>query len=1287
MLPLRKLNLLLSLALLPLLSLGQWTTSGNASNTTGDCFRLTPDISGREGGIQNTQAYNLADTFYIKASANFGNKDATGGLGIKFYMSATGNMGTYGLYNADSLAVLEFDCHQSGPENDPASDHISLFKTGNFDHSSANSVSTTILHPNWEDGAYHNIDIWWMPHPTDNDSSILQVRFDCDSVYNFMYNYVDSALFGATTAFIGFWANTGGSFNQQTLCIEYESGRDYLSDTLICRNDTISLSSSQGQSYSWLPIAGIIGTTVQSPQFSPDTTTRYSVTITDSCGTTRIDTVRITVDSVTATLAFNNVNICAFDTTSLPLTVTGGYSTSYTYIWNDGWRDSTHFVLPDTNTTYVVTVEDVEGCRDTASVAFTVDTLPAINLGLDSAVCQGDSIILRMTTDPSYTYQWLPGGSTADTFVVDSTVQVFGIVTNSLGCKGRDTVSFFYVADPIVSLGNDTAICDGEIVNLDAGNVGLEFDWLPNNDTTQTIVVDTAGTYSVTVTNSNMCQGFDTITIFVDTLPVVDLGPDTALCVGDTLSLDAGPHYKAYIWNTGSGNRTHVFTATSAISVLVVDSNDCQGSDNLSLVVDTNPTIDLGNDTTICDQDSITLNTYSGLFSQIWNADTNLKSMSLVIDTANSYTVVITDSNGCQGFDTLDLTIDTLPVVFLGNDTSICDGFATTLDAGTGYMQYTWINNGSTTNTLTVDTTNNYWVHVIDSNECTTSDTISVLFDTLPEVDLGVDTSICFGDNITFDAGPNYSNYAWNVGPLVQTITVDSAFQYVVGVIDMNGCVDSDTINLTIDPLPVVNLGPDRQLCIGVPISETLDAGPGFVNYAWDNGLGSGDESSHRTVIALTQGTFTVTVTDFNGCENSDDLDVTAVYQPTVNLGPDTFYCIDEQISFVMNTGSGFSKHIWTNRDLPAGADTIATSGQILLVDTAGRYRVDIVEIFNGRECINFDTLTVHAMPVPLINIAGSHDVCETDVIQFTISAAVDNEYRYKWNTGESTSQITVSSAGAYTVTVTMDSSQCDAEETYTIVEHKLPNVNFVNDTLVCENKTLKLDAANSGYVYEWKNMASYADTTIIVGSDSVFVTDTAGEYRVRLNNNICYYEETAFVEYDVFPSVFLGDNTTLCAGDTLWLNASFAESEVEFLWQDGSTDSLFPARFTDEYQVEVSNGCGVDVNSIYVVFEDCSQIWVPNAFTPNDDNDNEFFRAYSLEDFLEFNIRVFDAWGNVVYESSDMERVWDGNSFDGTPLPVGTYVWEITYQSRYEVAGPEGAPTRNLHGMVNLIR
>lgn len=1232
---------------------------------------------------------SLLDTFAIKTDMFFGRRDQ--GMGMAFYLSAQQAQSTtftaasyHSFSGRDSIAVIQFDTYPDGVDNDPGDDHIGLFSAAPFIHGGANEIGQARNLPDLEDGAYHQIEIEWLPR-SNRDSSILRISFDCDSVFEYQYNLIDSLFYGNDSVYFGFSGLNRFVSNYHRVCINELSSIDYLTDTVLCVGDSIQQSASRGASYLWSPTTGISSATVRDPFFFPDTTTTYTVTITDSCGDTRSDSLTITVSPVSIQINPVAPNLCALDTIPITVQVNGGFGPNYDYFWNDGWRDSTNTITPSQSGTYIVTVEDVEGCRAADTINIQVDSLPDFDLGPDSTICDGDSIILDMGAGLNYSYNWDPTGDTTQSITVDSTIFIIASLTDGNNCTRRDTISFNWISLPNVDLGNDTAICQGENVFLDAGSGWQTYSWAPTGDTTETIFADSSLTYSVSVTNANQCLGVDSITITVDTLPVVDLGVDTTICQNDTLNLDAGPHYQTYIWSGGQSSQTANFTTAGTINLVVVDSNGCQGSGSKVLSTDTLPQIDLGADTSICDQDSMFLFAKPGMFSFFWNNDSSLTADTFKIDTAGTYSIQITDSNMCMGQDTLVLSIDTLPVIDLGPDTSLCFGGQVTLDAGLGYATYTWINNGSNTNTLSVDTTNNYWVEVIDSNGCVGSDTILFQTDTLPVVNLGNDTAICIGETITFDAGANYQSYQWNNGPATQTITVDSAFIYTVSVTTQAGCPGADTIELFINPLPVVNLGPDRELCIGAAINETLDAGPGFSFYEWSTGA-SGTEATHRTITVNIEDIFRVTVTDANGCQNTDTIETSAVHEPQINLGPDTAYCEGDDFDFIMNTGSGFIKHVWFDLNRPPPNDTVSRSGQILLVDTAGIYVVEITELFNNRECTNRDTVEVIELPLPDIGLAGDTAYCENEIFNFTQSAISRPGYTYLWSTGATTNSINISAFGNYTISVTNDTTGCNTSETYRVLRSLLPEVDLSGDTLVCEGRTIELDAFNSGYTYRWVQNFEELDSTAVLSNNPELTVSDSGLYRVELDNGFCQYQDSTFVRYDVFPRVYLGENTTLCAGDTLFLRATFNESDVDYLWNDGSQDSIYPARFSGTYTVEVSNGCGVDITNITVNFEDCSKIWVPNAFTPNSDDDNEFFRAYSLEDFMEYRIDIFDQWGHLVYTSTEIERQWDGTSFEGVVMPIGTYVWKITYKSRYEL-GPEGAPTRTLTGRVNLIR
>ena len=1284
---------------MPVLVQGQWRTINSATSNGSACYTLTPNVNPKVGAIEHAQVQNIDSAFTIQSSLYFGAAPCFFGMAFYIKASQINSLSvddSYGLVGLDSILAVEFDIRRQVANSDPAQNHMAIFKNGNFDHSSSSLLSTTQNLYNLTDGAYHNVTISWTPKYSNLDSSLLRVVFDCDSVLDLYYNIKDSVLQGQTQAYLGFSGSStnGGGYQAHSICIHH-STLENLRDTALCAGDSLQIEVPYyGTSYSWTPATGINNTSIRQPIFYPSASTTYTLSVTDSCGNVVMDSVTIERNDISVNSSPILGNRCALDSTLLPFSVTGGFvdTTEYLYRWSDGWRDSLHTVNPLNSTTYFITVEDTIGCSDTAQWTINTDTLPSVNLGFGSGpVCEDDTITLTAPADPSYSYSWFPGGSTANTFLVDTTVTVILSVTNSTPCIGKDTAIFTWVPRPVVNLGPDSSLCDGENMNLDAGNLGASFTWSPLAPDTHIIYVDSASTYAVTVTDGNNCSTSDSVVVTVDTIPVIDLGGDTSLCQGDTLFLDGGPNYQAYIWSNGSFTQTNQLTAAVSLSLVAVDSNDCQGSDNITLLIDTIPSIDLGPDTNVCDLDSVVLYAYSGLQSIQWIDSTLLTADSLIIKNARDYWIEITDSNGCVGFDTMTFGVDTLPIVFLGNDTSICDGFSIQLNAGLGYAAYNWINNASSNNLLNIDTTGSYFVEVTDSNECVASDTLNLTINALPNIEIGNDTSICIGDFKTLDPGAGYQSYLWNVGALTRTITVDSAFSYQVTVTDFNGCRDADTLTMGINQLPTVNLGPDRALCVGVPVNETLDAGPGYADYAWSVG-GSGPASTHRTVVVTAQNDFSVTVTDINGCRDDDTINVSAVHLPTVSLGLDTTYCEGDAFIKVLNTGSGFVSHKWRNIQLLAGNDTISTNGQLLLVDSAGTFVVHIVELFNGRNCINSDTVNVIENPQPAVGIDGDITFCETDFgagFTYNIDATPGTGNTYSWNTGESTSSIVATTKGFYTVTVTTTATGCKDTETFEIVQESLPALDLSNDTLVCEGEQTKFDAYNPGYTYLWESITDLVQDTgeiINMVDSAIWITDS-GRYRVTITNGICTLSDTVDVEFDVFPKVNLGDDFTLCTGDKFVLDATFEDSEVEYHWQDGSTEATFTAGSTDLYIVEVSNRCGVDLTNVYISFEDCSNIWVPNTFTPNDDGDNDYFKVYTLENFIEYSLEITDQWGNVVYANSSQEIRWDGTSFAGNDLPVGTYVYKIEYKSQYEVLGPEGAPTRELVGMVTIVR
>src|SRR5690606_15219364 len=273
---------------------------------------------------------------------------------------------------------------------------------------------------------------------------------------------------------------------------------------------------------------------------------------------------------------------------------------------------------------------------------------------------------------------------------------------------------------PTVNLGTDAAICAGSTITLDAGNPGATYNW-STGESTQTITVGTAGTYTVTVT-SDGCSASDAKTITVTTLPTVDLGADAAICAGNTITLDAGNPGAIYNWSTGESTQT-ITVGTAGTYTVTVTKDGCSASDSKGITVTTPPTVYLGADAAICAGSSITLDagdpgagtTYS------WSPG-GATTSTISVSTAGTYTVTVT-RNGCSASDSKVITVTTPPTVELGAATAICAGSSITLDAGDpgAGTTYSWSPGGATTRTISVSTAGTYTV-TVTKDGCSASD-------------------------------------------------------------------------------------------------------------------------------------------------------------------------------------------------------------------------------------------------------------------------------------------------------------------------------------------------------------------------------------------------------------------------------------------------------------------------------------------------------------------------------------------------------------------------------------
>jgi len=433
-------------------------------------------------------------------------------------------------------------------------------------------------------------------------------------------------------------------------------------------------------------------------------------------------------------------------------------------------------------------------------------------------------------------------------------------------------------------------------------------------------------------------------------------------------------------------------TTTTVYTLTITDANGCVDRDTVSVAVLAAPPVSLGADTTLCGT-SFTLDAGNPGSSYLWS--TGAGTQTLNVTQSGTYSVSVQFPSGCFNQDNIVVNLLTPPMYTIGPDTSTC-GNSVVVDAGSGYTSYTW-STGATSQTETVITNDTISVTVVDANGCVLTDTIGVTLSPAPSVNIGPDTTQC-GGTIALDAGNPGALFFWSNSTSSQVTTVNSSGTYYVNVLTQAGCSASDTVQVTINNQPDVNLGPDTSICL---TSVILDAGNPTCTFLWSN------LSTSQTVTVGT-GTFSVVALDPSGCFDADTISVTTNVPPVVTVSQDTSICAGGTAS--LNATGGVT-YLWSNNATGSTAlvsPTTNTAYYVTGTDANGCQASDVVIVTILPNANALFTATVTGATVNLSNQS-------TGAVSYT------------WNFGDSSPvnntaspSHTYATNGTYTVTLTV---------------------------------------------------------------------------------------------------------------------------------------------------------------------------------------------------------------------------------------------------------------------------
>jgi len=620
-----------------------------------------------------------------------------------------------------------------------------------------------------------------------------------------------------------------------------------------------------------------------------------------------------------------------------------------------------------------------------------------------------------------------------------------------------------------------------------------------------------------------------------------------------------------------------------------------------------------------------------------------------------TYSIIGTTNflNCCGGTSgsTFTVTVNPLPTVVANASAStICANDSTFLFGSGTAATYVWNNGAMNTDSISPSTTTTFTVIGTHANGCQNIDSITVTVNPNPIVTANSSVGVlCVGDSVILN-GAGATTYIWDNAvtdndPFYPTVT--TTYQ----VLGLNGfnCWDTASIEIVVNQLPeVVANSLDTIICIYFP---TTVFGTGATSYIWNNGA-----LDNASMNPLATTTYTVIGTDANNCQNVDSITVVVNPQPIVIANASESTICDNE--FTQLTGSGANSYVWDNS---------VTDGDSIGPNSTTMYTVIGMDL-NG--CGDTASVTITVNPSPTVGAnTTNNNFCAGENITLSGSGATT----YVWDNGvTNNNSFTLNSSTTFTVIGT-NAFGCVDTTSILITVLPLPNV-VANATMlaVCLGEFNTLSGAGA-VSYNWDNG--------IVDGVAFAPTLSATYTVIGTDANNCQNTDDIFIT--VYPVVdfFLGPDDTICPQKpaTLIGNANFAF----YQWSNGSNLPQIDVNYAGTFTLTVqdNNGCEYTDDQTITIGDDCySTVYIPNTFTPNGDEHNQYLRTTG-DNLGKFEIQLFNRWGELVFKSSDINQQWDG-TYNGTLCPEGIYTYLVRYTTN---AGNDDK--RTLHGHVNLVR
>ncbi|HKR05794.1 MAG TPA: PKD domain-containing protein, partial [Bacteroidia bacterium] len=972
-------------------------------------------------------------------------------------------------------------------------------------------------------------------------------------------------------------------------------------------------------------------------------------------------------------------------------------------------------VSPNINTTYAITSISNVNCPGSVtgtSALVLVTPIPTATISGTTGIClgQGTNLQVSFTGQAPFTYSYNAGATSNGPFTTSSNPAIIhvspGLTTNYTlapavtgnGCTGGTSGNALVTVHPLptATISGIPTICAGDQTDISISFVGTApYTYrytdgttvsapivTSNNPETITVSPATTKTYTLTLISDLHCTGITqgSAIVTVNPLPTANITGTATICKGAQTNLN--------IAFTGTGPFSYSYSnGTTTFGPFITNNN--------SVTIPVSPVV------------------------------------------TTTYSVTAVSDDNCTGnpSGSVVVTVNQLPTAVISGNPVICNGQLASLTVnftGTAPFVYSYVG-GTTTYgpfttssnpaTITVSPTANTSYHLTSSVTgagCTgtTSGNASVTVNQLPTAVIAGNPVICNGSSTTFTvsftgAPPfaySYSNGSTTFGPfntsnLSATITVSPTVTttYTLTNVSDNNCTGavSGQALVTVNQLPTAQVTGTAGICKGNSTNLSINFnGTAPYTYYYSDGtniFGPFTTSNDPEIISVQPAVTTVysltSISDANcpGNVTGNAATVTVYNLPNAVISNNSEICYGASTTFTITfTGTPPFVYKYSDGTTTFGPFTTSNNPQNVTVAPLITKTYSLIYL-NDLHCQGSVSgtalVTVHNLPTPAIT--GTNVICDGYSTVFTTAVSYSN---YLWSTSETTSSVTLTTAGVYSVIVT-DNYGCVSSAAQNLVVHQTPVASFSNDTsLTCEIPNINFFNTSvfpAGSVFHWE----FGDNAVSSVENPSHIFNMPGTYPISLiitTQEGCadtLIQDVDIMFYPLPVADFKAEPTVASVFNSTVNFADESQNAITWNWTFGDgrkADVQNPKHYYDEIgkfnvKLIVTNiaGCVSEYNELVLI----TPFYVPNAFTPNADGMNDvFFSSGYVLDVASYDMRIFNRWGQKVFENNDYHHFWNGLDRNHNPSPAGTYVYSI------KVVTKTGKPFE-YQGTVALVR